>query len=117
MTRKELINEIAYRLNITKTYAGDILKTYEDIIVDTLLSGEDIRQKDFLSYKIKTTGGTHRWSCHANGKIYVPLRYKVVVKPIGTFEKEIRAQPVSKLEQRRHNKTHRGCDEDGNSKT
>ena len=43
MTRKELINEIAYRLNITKTYAGDILKTYEDIIVDTLLSGEDIR--------------------------------------------------------------------------
>lgn len=107
MNRTELILRVAFELNLEKEFVRDVIQEYENAIYDAVNSGEDVTLADFLTFKIKLSGGTHRWSIQAQDKIFVPLKYKLFVKPTGKLKTSIESQNVSKRERQLHAKQHR----------
>ena len=101
MTTKNIVKAIAQKMNITQDFARDFVRAYEEVVVNALNAGEEIFQRDFVRYQIKTTGGHYHYSYQKQGTIYLPLKYKVVITPTGKLRDSVAEQEVSQLEQRK----------------
>ena len=53
MTQKELINEIANRLNMTKVQTEQLLNATSDTIVQSLLDGKSVMIQNFGTLEVK----------------------------------------------------------------
>lgn len=113
--RPQIVERIANEFNLTKEFSAQIVDFYEQTIMDALVSGEDVRLTDFLIFKIELTGGTHRYSCVAKSKIFVPLKYKLKIKPGGKLKRAIESQKVSRYEQQKHKEKMQEVDSYGES--
>ena len=119
MTTKNIVKEIAYKMNITQDFAKEFVKAYEEVILDALNTGEEVFQRGFMRYQIKTTGGHYHYSYRKQGTVYLPLKYKVVATPTGKLRDSVAEQPVSQIEQRRRlaelETKYKKVDDDGES--
>ena len=53
MTQKELINEIANRLNMTKVQTEQLLNATSDTIVQSLIDGKSVMIQNFGTFEVK----------------------------------------------------------------
>lgn len=101
MYRKDLIKEIALRQTIPISTAESFWETIEDIIYDTLMSGEFIQIKDFFRFEIGLFKGGTRHNLLVDKMVYVPPKYKIKMKPIGTLKRDVERQEVSILDKKK----------------
>ena len=113
MLRKDLIAAIADEMNIPRDWAGEFVHAYEQVVYNTVNSGEDIKLTDFIKFEIVTDKGGSRYNIHVQEKTYVPPKYKLKIRPLGKLKASIEEQRVSKRERKLYSNPESEGDIDG----
>lgn len=111
-TRRDLVTELAHRLEIDLDFAKTVEQEIESIIQENLESGVDVTLFNFLKFEIKTLPPKKIYSFVYQDKVVAPARYNLKVSAIGNLKKRIKEQEVSLYERRKLN---RGLIDDADS--
>ena len=49
MIKKELVKELAGRMGVTNTMAEDFLKTFEQVVIETVAGGDTVQLVNFMT--------------------------------------------------------------------
>lgn len=81
MTRGQIIKRIARETNTRQADVKKIIFAYEDTIVETLLSGEEVKLHEFLNFKIRKHKGKVYYNPYTKERRMLPpkIRVKTVV--------------------------------------
>ncbi len=110
VVKKELVAEIADRMNIDKETAGLFFQTFQDVVYDTLNSGEDILIVNMMRMEIVLRDGRSYYDLSAKANAWAPPRYNLVIRPIGKLKDSIKSQKVSTYEAKKLRKHSRSED-------
>lgn len=92
MTKKEIVKEIADRLELTQLKTKEIVQLTFDAIIDTLVNSEDhrIELRNFGVFEVKRRAPRNARNPRTNEKVSVPAKNVVTFKPGKRMEELVR---------------------------
>jgi integration host factor subunit beta len=92
VTKKEIVKEIADRLELTQLKTKEIVQLTFDAIIDTLVNSEDhrIELRNFGVFEVKRRAPRNARNPRTNEKVSVPAKNVVTFKPGKRMEELVR---------------------------
>ena len=92
MTKKEIVQQIAARIEETQLKTKEIVQLTFDAIVETLITSKDrrIELRNFGVFEVKLRKGRKARNPRSNAPVTVPAKYVVTFKPGKEMEERVR---------------------------
>ena len=90
MTKKELINEVAMDVDITKKLAGDVLTSILDNITSALVEGDKVTFVGFGTFSVTERKERKGINPQTKGEIIIPARTVPKFKPGKALKNAVR---------------------------
>lgn len=86
MKRKELIDTLAHRLEITKKEAARFLDCFQDTVIEAVAKGEHVKISGFGSFQVKTRGARIGINPQTKEKLEIGTSLRPHFKASGKFK-------------------------------
>jgi len=92
VTKKEIVKEIADRLNLTQLKTKEIVQLTFDAIIETLVESDDhrIELRNFGVFEVKRRAARNARNPRTNERVHVPPKNVVTFKPGKRMEEMVR---------------------------
>jgi nucleoid DNA-binding protein len=90
VTKKEIVKQIADRIELTQLKTKEIVQLTFDAIVDTLLEDRRIELRNFGVFEVKLRKARKARNPRTGDKVDVPPKYVVTFKPGKEMEERVR---------------------------
>lgn len=81
MVKADLINQLANKMGISKEESKEIVKSFFQILKETLESGREIEIRNFGCFRFREREPHHGWNFQKGELITVPARVEIVFVP------------------------------------
>ena len=90
MTKKEIVKQIAEKVDETQLKIKEIVQLTFDAIVETLIQDRRIELRNFGVFEVKKRAARKARNPRTGDKVFVPEKYVVTFKPGKEMEEKVR---------------------------
>lgn len=90
MTKSDLVREVSSSCEITQVVADEIITTTLDKIVEALVSGDDVKIKDFGNFVVKVKAARTGTNPGSGEKITIPESKSVKFRPAKALKERVK---------------------------